>query len=523
MRALLALSVICALGAALAGCAAGGGPADAGTAHDADGLSDGGGDAGRPDGAGDDGSEPGALDDLTSSWMLFVDDGWIADVSGLERSYHAFERHPANPVLRADQPWEGSKVYIYGTVLPREHAAGFRMWYKCLPTLAGDVKTRTLYAESDDGIAWTKPALGVRSFEGSTENNICFDRPGASDITSVLHTPWEPEPGRRYTFVNWENDQPTGYYAGWSADGLRVTDAPGNPVLAAGGDVGQFFFDPHTRLYLGFVKVPNDVAGTRRRSVAICSALDVSAWSDPQLVLAPDSYDDRWAAPQQRTHFYGLSAFAYATQYLGLLWIFRATDDEGYYVGPTFVELISAHSPTQWIREQEPRPPILDRGAPGAWDAGQVYTATHPIQVGDELWLYYGGCDTEHGTPLDAMRCAVGLATLRRDGFASLDASAAAGSVTTVALRGAAGALRVNYRAGPGGALAVELQDGAGAAIAGHGLADCDPLTGDSVDATVTWHGDARLPPADRLSIRFVLNDASLYAFSAGPSAQTAP
>ena len=35
----------------------------------------------------------------------------------------------------------------------------------------------TAYAESDDGIHWTKPKLGIIEFNGSSENNLVWDGP----------------------------------------------------------------------------------------------------------------------------------------------------------------------------------------------------------------------------------------------------------------------------------------------------------------------------------------------------------
>ena len=61
-----------------------------------------------------------SLGDLTGHWRLFVDDHWIADKTNVKRAYHAFKKHPGNPVIVADKPWEGGTAYLYGTVLPVE-------------------------------------------------------------------------------------------------------------------------------------------------------------------------------------------------------------------------------------------------------------------------------------------------------------------------------------------------------------------------------------------------------------------
>jgi len=452
---------------------------------------------------------PQSLDDLTSPWVLLVDDHLVDERGGATRTYHAFRKDPRNPVIVPDRPWEGSTVYIYGTVLPRDDGSGWRMWYKTLSS-AADRGSLLLYAESADGVSWSKPDLGT----DPDVRNSAFDRPGRDDITSVLHTPWDPDPARRYHIVGYHHS-PDGYFASWSRDGLHLAEPPANPVLTGGGDVGHFLWDPRSEQYVGYVKIPAEVNGTRRRAVGRVTGAEIDAWSAPELVFAPDDMDDRWASGPERTHIYGLPVFPIGTGYLALPWIFRATDAEGYFVGPVHVELASSADGIHWVREEADRPPILERGAAGAWDAGQVYTAGRPVRVGDELRLYYGGCDLEHGAPLDAMRCAIGLASLPRDRFASLDAGDDPATVTTRPLADLVGTLRVNAAASEG-SLRIGVLTADGEPIAGWSDADCDPISTDSLDVRVRWGTRTDLPTSPGpLRLRFVLQRASLFAFRA--------
>ncbi len=459
-----------------------------------------------------------ALDELTGPWQLFVDDYPVAGKTNVVRVYHPFEKYGGNPVLVTDKPWEGP-VYLYGTVLPTEDRTGYRMWYHTLrPNDTNNDGSLELYATSPDGIHWTKPILGLRSWHGSTSNNMYFTRPTAGGMTSVMHTPWETDPGLRYKFMNKDD---IGYYAGWSPDGIHVTDAPNNPVFNGGSDVGHFLWDPHTRQYLGYVKNAwYDANGLKRRAVALTATTNITHWPAEKLIFWPDTFDDRWApaGTLQRTHFYGFAVFPYESMYLSFLWIFRATDAEGYYVGPTFVELASSHDGMHWTRQEGDRPPILPQGPPGAWDDGQVYTARAPVLEGDTLKLWYGGFNDLHGVALTKMTGGIGLATLRKDGFASLDAGSNVGTILTRVLSGASGQLRVNYRAA-GGWLKVEVLDEDGQGLPGYGHADCVALTGDSVSQPVVWGSHSELPAGQpRLRLRFLLQNASVYSFMAGMS-----
>ncbi len=468
-----------------------------------------------------------ALDDLTGPWQLLVDDYPVLFKTNVVRTYHAFQKYANNPVVVADRPWE-EMVYIYGTVLPNETRTGYRMWYQTLrPSDESNEGSLQLYATSTNGIHWTKPILNLRSWHGSTANNMFFIRSTLNGIVSVMHTPWESDPGRAYQFMNF--DEP-GYWAAWSPDGIHVTDSPTNPALPGGSDVGQFWWDPHKQLFRGYVKNAwYDWNGRKRRAVALTTTTNIASWPQESLILWPDAYDDRWIIPGsvQRTHFYGLSAFAYESMYLGFLWIFRATELDGempgYLIGPCFVELISSHDGVHWTRQEAPRPPILPLGPSGAWDDGMIFTARAPIVEGDFLKLWYGGCDQEHGMPLNITSGSIGLATLRKDGFASLDAAGTAtGIILTKPLTSVGGALLVNYRAA-GGSLKVEVLDEHNNVLPGYTQADCLALTGDSVAQAVAWTAHNELPAnAPSISLRFILENASLYSFMAGESSALA-
>ena len=464
-----------------------------------------------------------STNDLTGPWQLLVDDFPVASKSNVVRTYHPFEKYPNNPVLVVDRPWEGL-VYLYGTVLRDESGTGYRMWYHTLRTnSACSDGSLELYATSTNGIHWVKPILNLRTGCGSTSNNMYFTRPTAGGMTSVMHMPWETDPAQRYKFMNYDSG---GFWAAWSPDGIHVTDAPNNPVFTGGSDVGQFTWDPHTQRYLGYVKNAwYDWNGLKRRAVALTTTTNITTWPRESLILWPDAYDDRWAMPGtvQRTHFYGLSAFPYESMYIGLLWIFRATELDGempgYLIGPCFVELVSSHDGVNWTREEADRPPILPLGPTNSWDDGMVFTARAPVCDGDTLKLWYGGFDQVHGTALTKTIGSIGLATLRKDGFASLDAGESVGTVLTRILIGVGGQLHANYQTTNGGWLKVEVLDEQNNVLPGYSQTNCIALTGDSVSQAVTWAAHTELPEEPpRLRLRFVLQNASVYSFMAGES-----
>jgi hypothetical protein len=460
--------------------------------------------------------------DLTGPWQLFIDDSVVEGKSGVTRRYHAFRKHPANPVLRPDQPWEGKVAYVYGTVLPGEQGSGYRMWYQSWA--AGEY--RTLYATSRDGLNWEKPALGLVDFAGSRENNLLLPGTQPWHQPQVIWNQAEKDPARRYALISYDyaSSKPgrsvSGFRLAYSADGINWREPAPGPVLADPGDVGTFTWDAHTKKFLGYTKIFAPVNGYRRRAIGYTTTTDLQKWNPAELILVPDKFDDRWVTQDRHhTDFYGLSAFPYESGYVGLLWIFRITD--GIKDGPIFVELVSSRDGVNWNRQEGDRPPVLALGAEGAWDAGMVFTPNHPLLEGDTLKLYYGGFATTHGA--NEAVGAIGLATLRKDGFASLDAGDGVGIITTKPLRNARGELRINALASAGWVKA-ELLDHQGRVLPGYGLADCLGANGDGIDQPITWRQQARLPEkSDGMTIRFSLRNSALFSFYAGERLEIAP
>ena len=465
----------------------------------------------------------GSLDDLTGPWQLLVDDYLIAAKTNVVRKYYPFTKYAGNPVLVPQQAWE-QLTYIYGTVLPNETRTGYRMWYQTLRTNDPCTAPSTqLYATSTDGISWTKPILNQCAWCGSTANNMYYQ----GFMTSVMHTPWDPDPARSYKLMNLDAG---GWSVAWSSNGINFVSAPNNPVFTAGSDSGQAWWDPRAQQYRLYVKNNwVDTHGLNRRAISLATTANFTNWpATAPLVLWPDTFDDRWSLNvTQRTHFYGLSAFAYESMYLGFLWIHRATNltsnpagYEGYQIGPIFSELVSSRDGVHWTCEEGDRPPVLGLGT-NTWDAGMVFTPRSPVVEGSTIKLWYGGFKNQHDTALKKQQGAIGLATLRKDGFASLDAGASAGTILTRTFVGTGGALLVNYRTNTSsGWVKAEALDEDTNVLTGYSQADCVPLTGNSTTQAVTWTGHGELPAGQRsLRLRFLLQNASIYSFMAGSNA----
>lgn len=448
--------------------------------------------------------------DLTGYWQLFVDDYLVENKQNVIRTYHPFIKSSHNPVLPGDKPWEGNVAYVYGTVLPDEEGNGYRMWYHVY-----NGGYLNLYATSRDGINWIKPELGQVSWKNSTDNNI-LDISRVYHLPQVIHTPWEEDRNKHYKMTGFVYG--VGFCASLSPDGIHWTPAQPDIIFEDPGDVGNFVWDPHTQRYTGYPKAFAPVRGYRRRCVGFTATPDFRKWPSTQLILVPDEFDDRWVIDDyDHTDFYGLSAFAYESGYIGLLWIFPITN--GVSDGPVFCELVSSRDGINWVR-QDPRHggrgPILPCGPDGSWDDGMVYTTNHPLVEDGVIKLWYGGFAGSHSARLKDRPAGVGLATLRKDGFASLDSGDYTGTVTTKLLKKLTGQLYVNANAKQG-LLKVEVFDSDGRTVPGYSRDHCQPINSDGIEIPVRWQKHNQLPTtAGPLRLRFVMNNTSLYSFKAG-------
>jgi hypothetical protein len=429
---------------------------------------------------------PPAIGELRNEWYLMVDDGHIAS-RDVNRVYHPFKKYVGNPILMADQPWESKVVQLYGMVLP-----GFRMWYSTYSH--SEDAAHVLYAESTDGLIWRKPNLN------GTSHNVLFDGEKAV-LPSVTNIPQDRN--QPYRLLVYQHGVFNGYR---SSNGTANTPYTENPLFSNNSDVALFYWDPNTLRYRGTTKERATVNGISRRAVRFIDSIDLLTWEQEPDLLAPDNQDDL-LNPGFYPHFYGMPVFAIGEQYLGLLWMMNARDIDGEF-GQTYIQLASSHDGTHWIREEGDRPPILDHGSPGEWDDGQVYTSNRPVRVGNELWLYYSGCDQEHSTHLPITVCSIGLAVADYNRLVSLTGT---GIILTDILSATGKTLHLNYDASQG-QVRVQLNSN-GVPIPGYEAENCMPMMQNSQDQVVTWMRGILLPETPfQIEIRLVTS--SIFAFA---------
>ena len=154
---------------------------------------------------------------------------------------------------------------------------------------------------------------------------------------------------------------------------------------------------------------------------------------------------------------------------------------------------------------------------PGAWNYGNMQSVGGvPIVVGDSLYIYSSGRSL-NGVWWDA-GVSTGLATLRRDGFVSMDAGKHEGYLLTEPVCFDGKYLFVN--ADVRGALRVEVLDADGNVIDGYSGKDCVAMRrANSTKRMITWRGTDNLAPlaGKPVRLKFYMSQGQLYSFWVSP------
>ncbi len=455
--------------------------------------------------------------------QLLVDDFLIEETT-LVRTFHRPKYHPSSPVVRPDQPWEMGKLHHSAMVYsdgvwydPADHL--FKMWYLAVN------KFSTCLATSHDGIHWKKPAFDV--VDGT---NIVYQ--GSRDASTVWLDQYERDPKARYKMFRAHWNRPYKIATHVSADGIHWSE----PICESGPswDRTSVFYNPFRKAWVysirGHDKTHEEVFRLRcyHEGATVEEAADWEMSSDdiatgrgkagqPVLWVGADRLDPRHPDPRFRDippQLYNLDVTPYENLLVGLFTIWQGPDNE------TCKEL-GIHKRNEvlvgfsrdgfhWDRTNRQR--FLTVGDhPTDWNGGNVQSAGGGfLVVNDQLYFYCSGrsmCDGVHVN-------STGLATLRRDGFASLDATKQPGKLTTRPVRFHGKHLFVNV-APHEGELRAEIVDRNGDVIPGYSFSECSPLRTDSTRLEVHWRDQKDLAAlaGQPVRIRFSLTQGSLYAF----------
>lgn len=513
-----------------------------------------------------------AVHQIGSRRELFVDGGLVDRLVGKAelRLQHPV---PQEVVIEHDAPWEGSGC-VYHSVF--RDGDRYRMYYAAgqLTVTANGVNAGThgqfcCYAESDDGIHWRKPNLGLHEFQGSKANNIVMVRQKVGDAVSE---PGEPAvfkdenpdaaPDARYKAFLPANrlpaDHTRGLLAFKSPDGLHWSPMSDKAVITDGAFDSQnlAFWDASHGCYRAywryFTKGGHDAKVWNpqgHRAIRTATSQDFINWTnqaDLRYVESPSEqlYTNQVKPYHRAPHI----LIGFPTRYVERGHDDGPDDEARASAGPDRVRRWS--SSLKALPERENREwrakaserygraltegllmasrdgvtfkrwnegflrPGLER--PGTWNYGHQFVAWHPIETRgtlegapNELSLF--AVESYWTGTSDLLR----RYTLRLDGFVSASAPMGGGELITQPLIFKGKSLSLNFATSAAGRVLVELQDGAGQPLKGFRLEECEELFGDTHDREVVWKSQPDLSKlaGQVVRVRFELRDADLYSY----------
>lgn len=486
--------------------------------------------------------------DVSSRKQLFIDDRFIADCKGLTLRMNLPIQHH-EPVLVADKPWEELGIGAYNTVF-REEDGRWRMWYDALMLtgLPSEGARRLAYAESDNGIHWEKPELGLIEFRGNKRNNLVVPHLEQQSMQgATVFRDERASISERYKL--WSKYLPSdierrqgvepGLWAMHSEDGIHWQYYPGqpNPSDTMCDTQNMFFWDDRLDCYVGYTRVKDtqmreeaaEAGQGRYRCVGRMTSPDFVHWSklgitfeaDPQdlAIPVPEKKDD----PRPNIDFYTSCAMKYEHAedvYLMFPSAFYHWG-QGDYPATMDVQLLTSRDGIAWNRMGN-REPFLRSGVDGSASSGMLFANPWLISEDDELWFYYSATARKHGVLDEAQEerrqsrmGGIYRSCIRRDGFVSADAAYDGAELITPPLIFSGDRLELNCDGSAGGWLQVEFQDSEKRPINGFTLGDADAMVGNGISKMVSWNGngDVSALAGRPVRLRIIMRAMKLYAF----------
>lgn len=426
--------------------------------------------------------------------------------------------HPPQPsgmALRFDRPWEG-RFSAYVTVL---HAGDrYAMYYRGMPVAGADGSTNevTCYAESRDGMTWTKPDLGLFEIRGSLSNNVVLagQAPFSHNFAPFLDTrPGVPD-GERFKAL--AGTSASGLHGFASSDGIRWRLWRETPLITQGAFDSQnvAFWSETERCYVLYFRTWSQGAFAGFRTISRSTSTNFADWTAAVPMTFGNTAMEHLYTSQ--THPYFRAPHIYIATPMRFLPGRRVLSPEqakalgvaANYSGDVAETVLmtsrggNAYDRTFLEGFIRPGPDL------GNWASRAGLSALGIVPTGPaEMSLY----KQAHYAQPDGHLLRY---TLRTDGFVSVNGSYAGGAMITKPLRLAGRNLVLNFATGAAGGLRVDVLSDSGEPIPGYSDDDTVEQVGDEIERRVRWrtHTDLTSIPEQTIRLRIHLKDADLYS-----------
>jgi len=477
---------------------------------------------------------------IGSRLELFVDDYLIDRLVGNAklRLHHPV---PQEIVLVHDAPWEGSGSGYHSVFKDGDK---YRMYYKAWQHSASKTETHGIscsYAESNDGIHWTKPELGLYEFQGSKANNIVFingnmkgaDADGGHPAVFKDENPNVPADALYKAFL--PANKTRGLIAFKSPDGINWTPVKTTPVITDGAFDSQnlAFWDNEIGEYRAYWRYFD--TGTKEnpyqgvRGIRTAKSKDFINWYDQADLKYVNSPAEHLYTNQIKPYYRAPHILiGFPMRYTDRGWSesmralpepehreWRSSQSQRYGTAITDALLMASRDGVLFKRWNEAfMRPGIERT--GTWNYGHHCLAWTIVETKSAL---EGGAPNElsfysvesYWTDLSSE---LRRYTLRLDGFVSVYAPMKGGEIITKPFTFTGKNLFLNFSSSAAGDIRIEIQDAKGRPLPGFSLEDCPPIFGDAIERQIPWKNGVDLSKLEgkTIRLRFVLKDADLYS-----------
>ncbi len=463
---------------------------------------------------------------------LFVDYTLIDRLEGARLRLHRPD--PREVVLRHDAPWEGP-FCLYHTVV--RDADRYLLYYRGWQ----DPKGPAVYclAESGDGLRFSRPSLGMHTWDGNTHNNIVLaEEPYTHTFAPFVDTrPGVPD-GQRFkafsrNFIGPKSGENAVLNAFVSGDGLEWKLLSREPVITDGifdsQNVG--FWSETEQRYVAYYRTFSAVhafasaatgpttTAERLRSIMRASSEDFVHWQPGTLM---DYRTEGRPAPVEEFYINQTRPYFRAPHiYVALPARFMAgrraiTEEEADAVGVHTTQrkdssdacFMTTRPGQTWYDRTFMEAFVRPGVGPSHWSGRCNYPADGVVQTGAYEMSFY--VNEHYAQPGNQLR----RYSLRLDGFSSCHAPHAGGELLTKPLVFSGSELELNYETGAAGSLRVEICDVEARPIPGYTLADAVDVFGNRIAGRACWTGGADVSrlAGTPVRLRFVMRDADLYS-----------
>jgi hypothetical protein len=472
--------------------------------------------------------------------QLFVDD-FLIEYATLKRKFHQPYKFKGNPILKPQTLIELNHGYCpmaapFSDGIFFDTADNlFKMWY-----MAGWFDG-TAMATSRDGIHWDRPTFDIVP---GTNLVIAPRDDFRRDGVSVWIDHDTKDPAGRYKMYYYAREgkigsalKPVGGFLLNSADGIHWK---WGGKISGASDNNTFFYNPFRKKWVFTIRregrpIPpwsnfQKRGGGRARSYWESSDFEaaLNQWDGAAFWFGADRKDKKRPGYSigEDPQIYKLDAVGYESLLIGLIQPHYGPSNEtcargGY---PKLTELQVAFSRDGFHWDRNCRETFIGAypDKKDSWERAYIHSAGGVCNVvGDKLHFYYTAFKgnesnrnpNAHWNGMYA-NAATGLAILRRDGFASMEADKNEGFLLTRPLKFSGNYLFVNIDS-PQGKLYIEICNEDGQPIPGFTKNDCLPISTDSTKQMVTWKNAKSLQalPVMAMRFKFYLANSKLFAF----------